>query len=616
MKKITLLFAVLFSIFRMNSQVVLNEGFTSPFSLAASGWGTLNLSSPIGGLNWFQGGAVAALPAYDGAAADFYACNYNNAASAGGGISSWLITPTVTIYDGAVISFATRCPFNTSSANFRPDRLQLRMSQSTASTIPTGTTSVGPFTDLLLDINPNLNTSTVSAASNGSVNGYPNAWTVYSVQISGVTGTVQGRFSFRYFVDNGGNAGANSNYIGLDRVVYTLPCGPTVPDYTICPSTPAILTSVGGLPATTYSWSNGGTSYSTSATPAVTTPGAVEVFTLYPSVGGSVSCGTSATVQVTIGSQMTMSISATSTNVCSGKPVTLSASGPTSTFTWVTGTTVLGNGAVITVTPSGTTTYSVGSLNGTCQGGNQITINSLPTPTLSFSTNPSTICLGAVSAITITASGANSYTIGGLTSNPASLTTPTASGAYYTVITGKNTNGCSSSGNAQFTVNPTPTITVGASKSTECINRTITLTGNGADTYSWSGAGTGASNPLTYSTGTVAGNKTFTVVGTNSVGCSSKAVKTVSVALCTGIENNFGGVVETSVFPNPFTNELKIGGLNGTVEIYNALGQVILNTKINDTETINTSDFQKGVYILKAYNDEGQELKTMKLLKN
>jgi hypothetical protein len=106
------------------------------------------------------------------------------------------------------------------------------------------------------------------------------------------------------------------------------------------------------------------------------------------------------------------------------------------------------------------------------------------------------------------------------------------------------------------------------------------------------------------------------VVGTSTTGCSSTAVRTISVALCTGIENQFGNVLETSVFPNPFTNEIKIGGLNGSVDIYNALGQIILSTKVNDTETINTADFAKGVYILKAYSNEGQELKTIKLLKN
>ena len=92
--------------------------------------------------------------------------------------------------------------------------------------------------------------------------------------------------------------------------------------------------------------------------------------------------------------------------------------------------------------------------------------------------------------------------------------------------------------------------------------------------------------------------------------------KTVTVSLCTGTENELGNNTESSIFPNPFTNELNISGLNGRIEIYNVLGQVILKTKVNEVERINTSELIKGAYILKAFNVDGQELKTIKLLKN
>jgi hypothetical protein len=109
----------------------------------------------------------------------------------------------------------------------------------------------------------------------------------------------------------------------------------------------------------------------------------------------------------------------------------------------------------------------------------------------------------------------------------------------------------------------------------------------------------------------------FNAIGTSSLGCTSAMVaKTVTVSLCTGIENELGNNTESSIFPNPFTNELNISGLNGRIEIYNVLGQVILKTKVKEVERINTSELIKGAYILKAYNTDGQELKTIKLLKN
>lgn len=607
-RKITLLLLAASTALTMNSQVVFQDNFTSTWNPATQGWAIVNNSSPVGTTSVFQGNGSGVFPAYNGGINDYVGMNFNSV-SGQGGISTWLMTPTLNIYNGAVLSFATR---KTNVATTFPDRMQVRMSSTTSSVIPSGTTSVGAFTTLLLDFNPTLLNVSATAVNNGSVAGYPNAWTVYTLQVSGVTGTVQGRFAFRYFVNDGGQNGANSDYIGIDAVNYTLPCGTSVGSYTSCAGAAAVLNATGGLSSTTYSWSNGATTFSTAVTPTVTTPGATQVYTLYPSVGGSVSCGVSQTATITIGTQLNVNVSASSSTICSGNPVTLTANGPTSTYTWVNGATIVGSGAVITVTPGTTTTYSVGSLNGACQGGNSITITVNASPSPSVSMTPA--CLGG--SITITASGANSYTYLASSANPQTIASPTAVGGYFFTLVAANANGCQISGNVTFTVNPTPTVQVTSSKAVECINRTITLTASGADTYSWSGAATGTTSPITYSTGTTAGNKTFTVVGTTSLGCSGTAVRTISVSLCTGIENQFGNLVETSVFPNPFTNELKIGGLNGSVDIYNALGQVILSTKVNDTETINTADLTKGVYILKAYSNEGQELKTIKLLKN
>jgi hypothetical protein len=80
--------------------------------------------------------------------------------------------------------------------------------------VGTTSTSVGDFTNLLLEINPNLVTG-----------GYPESWTLFTVTLSGVGTPTTGRLAFRYFVTDGGPSGANSNYIGIDTVdyVYTEP---------------------------------------------------------------------------------------------------------------------------------------------------------------------------------------------------------------------------------------------------------------------------------------------------------------------------------------------------------------------------------------------------------
>ena len=109
--------------------------------------------------------------------------------------------------NGDKFTFWTR----TTTGTF-PDRLQVRQSTNGAS-VNVGTTesSVGDFSTLLLDINPNL-TST----------GYPTAWTQYTLTMSGLPAAgISGRLAFRYYVTGAGPAGANSDFIGIDNAVYT-----------------------------------------------------------------------------------------------------------------------------------------------------------------------------------------------------------------------------------------------------------------------------------------------------------------------------------------------------------------------------------------------------------
>ena len=78
----------------------------------------------------------------------------------------------------------------------------------------TTATDVGDFTTLLLDINPTY-----------TVGGYPEVWTQQTVTVTGVPAATLGRLAFRYFVENGGPTGANSNYIGIDDFQFNGACG-------------------------------------------------------------------------------------------------------------------------------------------------------------------------------------------------------------------------------------------------------------------------------------------------------------------------------------------------------------------------------------------------------
>ncbi|MCU0359269.1 MAG: T9SS type A sorting domain-containing protein [Bacteroidia bacterium] len=683
-RTITLLFLALTISFGLKAQVIFSENFTATWTPAAQSWTTINNSSTPGTTTVFQGNGTV-FPAFNGGANDYVGMNFNSQdANAAGGISTWLITPSLNISNGTVLEFATR----TIAGHPFADRMQVRFSPVDNTTIPSGTTSVGTYTTLLLDINPNLTTLTSSVVSGGVVNGYPDAWAVYTVAVSGLASPVTGRFAFRYFVANGGFAGANSNYIGLDGVKVTNPCtqpvisvaqsaagvcagnavtltatstgtnaattftwsnnqtgsvavvsptntttyqvsgtGPgncvgtqtavvtvtatpnvSVPSYTVCssPATTATLTATG---ASSYSWSTGATTASISVTPTSTTVYTVTGF------GAGGNCPSSVTSTVTVGGQLSMIITASSNSVCSGQTVTLTAASAATSYSWSTGALT----PVITVTPNSTTTYSVGGISGTfpsvCAGGNSISITVNPSPTLVTSISPSVVCQGQT--FTLSALGASTYTwfnspTTGFTGSVVALTAGAAGPRSYTLI-GTGSNGCLAGVLVDFTVNATPTVVV-SSPSAACVNNTVTLNAGGAASYVWSGDVTGTGNSISFSSATP-GVKTFTATGTSVQGCVASGTASLTVSACTGIESQ--SIVQSGVvYPNPFTSELKVSDFTGKIEIYNAIGQLVVNQSVNATETINTADLAKGAYIVKLLSTNGDTIKTIKMMKN
>ena len=184
-----------------NCILAINEGFDDIGNLP--GWVLINHSQPLGASDWFQGNDLV-FPAFDGLPNAYIAANFNNGGDLAT-ISNWLLTPEVSLGEGT-LTFYTR----TVELSTFPDRLQVRMSTNGASTnVGTTATDVGDFTTLLLDINPTY-----------TVGGYPEAWTQFTVNISGVPPGTTGRLAFRYFVEDGGPEGTRSNYIGIDRAVY------------------------------------------------------------------------------------------------------------------------------------------------------------------------------------------------------------------------------------------------------------------------------------------------------------------------------------------------------------------------------------------------------------
>lgn len=332
---------------------LINEGFDG--TIPPAGWNVLNNSSPLGVTSWTQGGPLGVFPPQSGAG--FISANFNNTAGVGT-ISNWLFAPAVTLKNGDKFTFYTR----TTTGAF-PDRLQVRMSTNGASTnVGTTATSVGDYTNLLLDINPTY-TST----------GYPTAWTQFTLTMSGLPAAgISGRLAFRYFVESGGPAGANSDFIGIDNAVYSTQ---TFGDPLTCTGSTANLkvditggnspykVVINAAPGGNFTVNNYISGSSIPVTPTVST-----TYTLVSVTGCGVGTGNTGTVTITPIATTTQPLiitAAPSTTLCAGDPTLLSVTGaPTA------GTSVTASGPIAVAIPDNnatgvSTTLNVAGIPGT-----------------------------------------------------------------------------------------------------------------------------------------------------------------------------------------------------------------------------------------------------------
>jgi hypothetical protein len=199
-----------------------------------------------------------------------------------------------------------------------------------------------------------------------------------------------------------------------------------------------------------------------------------------------------------------------------------------------------------------TTTYTITATASGCPSSNTVTVTVNPTPTVTATAGNSSICNG--NSTTLTASGASTYTWmpGSLTGTTVTVS-PTSTTTY--TVTGVDANGCTSAATTvTITVNPNPTVTATANPSTPvCAGTSVTLTGSGAVSYTWTGGvidGTGFIPPST-ATYTVTGMDGNGCTGTNTITVTVNPLPTVTAvatptAVCTGSTLTLNGSGATS----------------------------------------------------------------------
>lgn len=611
-----------------------------------AGWAAQNLSAPVGTTGWFQGNA-AVFPAFNGGPTSYIGANFNNTAGTGT-ISNWLFAPTTTLQNGDVLEFYAR------SNNGFADRLQVRMSTSGASVnAGANATSTGDFGTLLLDINPTYN-----------LTAFPNVWTRYTASVSGLGSPTSGRLAFRYFVENGGPSGANSDFMGIDNVTLLRP-----PAVTCANTLSNIKVDItGGTGPYTLVYTNGTTNFIVngyvSGTPIDVFPSATTTYTIVSVTGanGCVGVGNTGAAVITVTPPPSITTQPANRTTCAGLNTSFTVTaGPSlgTTYQWQVSTnggtsyTNIANAAPYSGATTGTLTITGATaglnqnlyrviVSGACPApGSSVTSSAATlfvniTPTIVTQPVNTTRCLGTTATFTVVANAPNgpvastyqwqvstnnglTYTnITGATAATLTLTNVTLlmnNNLYRVVVTTAPCATTVTSNGARLNVNALPEITIATpvTSLTPGVTTVITATTSpaplNATSYSW-----------TLNGATVASANTSTITAdVDKLGAYRATVTDIN-----GCVNSSNVIVIDAqfsdrlwIYPNPSDGRFQVRLFYGSptaeadnrvVSVYNSQGQLVARKNIDLRRTtppyvqveFDLSNQPAGTYVVKV----------------
>lgn len=307
----------------------------------------------------------------------------------------------------------------------------------------------------------------------------------------------------------------------------------------ICTGSSATLSSNA---VSNYVWSDGSTGSSLVVSPTITTS--------YSLTATSASaCVASNMITIFVNNTPTVTTVLSSSNVCAGRSVTMTASGANS-YAWTGGVT-----NAMSYTPSATGSYTVTGTNacGTATAAVSITVQ--PAPSVSVNATNTMICSG--STVVISGSGATSYT---LLPNVGYNTTFTPGATANYTLTGLGANNCTNTAVVQIVVINNPTVNPVASPSVICVGSTVNLSAVGATGYTWSAQNWAGSNLSSVVVSPTANPTTYSLTRVNGICTTNATVNVVvnafpilslsppaTVCACTGSANLtvVGGITAT-----------------------------------------------------------------------
>lgn len=214
-----------------------------------------------------------------------------------------------------------------------------------------------------------------------------------------------------------------------------------------------------------------------------------------------------------------------------------------------------------------------------------------------------TISGGTIPYNFIWSNGSNTEDISGL-----------ATGIY--VVTVSDENGCLA--NNSFTIDaisygPETSNILGLTQAGSYQGTTYSVSQSPGSTYYWEAEGgyivAGQGSNMVIIKWESPGFGKLTVTETESSGCIGEAViLDIIIEEATGIGNPVA-TPKIQFYPNPTTNYLTIVTDEPTnIKLYSLLGSLLWEMDISEEQQLNSSDLAKGIYILKATNQEGKSI--------
>lgn len=247
-------------------------------------------------------------------------------------------------------------------------------------------------------------------------------------------------------------------------------------------------------------------------------PFTTEIYTLTGTDANG--CANAASVTIIVNLLPEVTASADVLSVCLGQAVTFSGGGAVS-YAWTGGAE---DSEPFAPAQSGDYTVTGTDLNG-CQNTATINVTVLALPPVDASASVTEVCLNET--VVLSGQGAATYAWDGGVEDGSAFS-PQQTAEY--ILTGTDANGCQNTDAITVIVHLLPVVSIDASGLTTCFNDTVSLAGQGAQSYAWDN-GVLDATPFAATQTTL-----YTVVGSDANGCTGQAQTTITVLPLPAVE--------------------------------------------------------------------------------